>query len=68
MQALSCAEFQELSQYLFNVIDPQLVPLQKLTSNIETDHHRIANVVNFACCYLWTRVIFDTPFIGYNGK
>ena len=41
---------------------------RKLTANIEADHHHIANVVNFACCYLWTRVIIDTPTIGYNGK
>ena len=35
MQALSCAEFQELlqlvTQYSFDIIDPQLVPLQKQT-------------------------------------
>ena len=35
MQALSCAEFQELlqlvTQYSFDIIDPQLVSLQKQT-------------------------------------
>ena len=41
---------------------------RKLTANIEADHQHIANVVNFACCYLWTRIIIDTPTIGYNGK
>ena len=34
---------------------------RRITAYVEADHQHLANVINFACCYLWSTLTDAMP-------
>ena len=34
---------------------------RRITAYVEAEHQHVANIVNFACCYLWSTLVDTMP-------